>query len=96
MPPVNQTANGGNFVDIGNAGLAGGLAGGKAITNAWGTFELGGSMEISVVLADNKSGITGSWMFSAWPYAVWSPASSGHTGPGGALSLPLGVGYRFY
>lgn len=63
-----------------------------ATADAFAGFEIGGSFEISIVLVDNPQhdGTSGSFMFSAWPAALWAP------GHGAALWLPVGIGYRFY
>jgi hypothetical protein len=79
-------------VDIPVRDLAGGFNTGSATAGAFGGFEVGGSIEISVVLVDNPTNDAGSGalLFSAWPTGVWSPTG------GGAVMLPVGIGYRFY
>jgi hypothetical protein len=79
-------------VDIPVSQLAGGFDTGDKQAGAFGGFEVGGTVEISVVLVDNATdgGDSGSFMFSAWPTGVWSPTG------GGAVMLPVGIGYRFY
>lgn len=59
---------------------------------AFGGFEVGGSVEVSLILVDNPQhdGSGGSLMLSAWPMGLWSP------GHGAVVSLPIGFGYRFY
>ena len=59
---------------------------------AFGGFEVGGSFEVSIILADNPQhdGSGGALMLSAWPMGLWSP------GNGAVVSLPVGLGYRFY
>lgn len=59
---------------------------------AFGGFEVGGSFEVSIILADNPQhdGSGGALMLSAWPMGLWSP------GNGAVVSLPIGLGYRFY
>jgi hypothetical protein len=59
---------------------------------AFGGFEVGGSFEVSIVLVDNPQhdGSGGALMLSAWPLGMWSP------GNGAVISVPVGLGYRFY
>jgi hypothetical protein len=58
----------------------------------FGGFEVGGSFEVSIVLVDNPQhdGSGGALMLSAWPLGMWSP------GNGAVISVPVGLGYRFY
>jgi hypothetical protein len=96
VPESFQTFNPNGDVVIAPDKLAGGLAGSATdktkplqVAPDFGVVEVGGSVEVSIVLKDNKSGTTGSLMLSGWPYAVWSPG-------GVAFGLPIGLGYRFY
>jgi hypothetical protein len=79
-------------VDIPVRDLAGGFNTGDKTAGAFGGFEVGGSIELSVVLVDNPTNdaSSGALLFSAWPTGVWSPTG------GGAVMLPVGLGYRFY
>jgi hypothetical protein len=65
---------------------------GGATAAAFGGFEVGGSFEVSIVLVDNPQhdGSGGALMLSAWPLGMWSP------GNGAIISVPVGLGYRFY
>lgn len=91
VPEEFQTANGGDQVDIPARNLTGGLAGGDKTADASGELELGGSLEVSFVLADMPTGTaSGSLLLSAYPTALWSP------GHGVVFAVPVGIGYRFY
>ena len=89
VPSDLQEANKGDQVDIKASELAGGLEDGKGTAPDFGRLEVGGVLEVSFVLADVKSGITGSLMASAWPSALWSQG-------GVVFNVPLGLSYRFY
>jgi len=82
----------GSDIDIPVENLAGGFSTGDQPAGAFGGFEVGGSVEISIELVDNPTNGAGSGalMLSAWPGGTWSPAS------GGTVFLPIGFGYRFY
>ncbi|NUO48627.1 MAG: hypothetical protein HOV80_07195 [Polyangiaceae bacterium] len=79
-------------VDIPVSQLAGGFNTGDKQAGAFGGFEVGATVELSVVLIDNPTndGLSGSFLFSAWPTGVWSPTG------GGAIMLPIGIGYRWH
>lgn len=90
VPVDLQTANGNSDqVGISVKDLAGGLSGGGKIAPATGRLEIGGSLEVSYVLADAPTGITGSLMLSAWPTALWSQG-------GVVFAVPIGLSYRFH
>lgn len=98
VPADLQSANNSSDqVGIAQKSLAGGLngsgktcvKGGKCTATASGRVEVGGAIEVSYVLADNQSGITGSLMLSAWPTALYSQG-------GVVFAVPLGLSYRFY
>lgn len=65
---------------------------GAAAAGAFAGFAVGLTVELSIVLVDNPTndGGSGSLLLSAWPTGLWAP------GHGGAVALPLGLGYRFY
>ncbi len=65
---------------------------GQAAAGAFAGFEVGASVEISILLADNPTDDAGSGalFLSAWPTGMWAP------GHGGIIALPVGLGYRFY
>lgn len=65
---------------------------GTAAAGAFAGFSVGLGLEISLVLVDNPTNDagSGSLLFSAWPTGIWAP------GHGGAIALPVGLGYRFY
>lgn len=93
VPEGNRPDNGDESeVDIPVRDLAGGFNTGDKTAGAFGGFEVGGSIELSVVLVDNPTNdaSSGALLFSAWPTGVWSPTG------GGAVMLPVGIGYRFY
>ena len=90
VPADLQSANGStDQVGISVKNLAGGLAGGGKIAPATGRLEIGGALEVSYVLADAPTGITGSLMLSAWPSALWSQG-------GVVFAVPVGLSYRFH
>lgn len=85
-----------NQVDIPVEDLAGGgetpFALGGAVAPSFAGFEVGGSVELSIVLVDNPTNdaASGALLLSAWPTGMWAPDH------GGVLMLPVGLGYRFY
>ncbi len=93
IPDELEDANGASEVGIPKADLASGLD----AADAQGTVEpglmMGGSVEISMNLADWKpvDALAGSFMLSAWPGLMVDL-----DGGGTALVVPLGLGYRFY
>lgn len=98
IPEGNRADNDGDSqVDIPVEQLAGRsgelpFSEGGATAGAFSGIEVGGSFEVSIVLIDNPSadGSSGALTLSAWPTGLWAPQH------GAAVSLPIGLGYRFY
>jgi len=89
VPEELEAQNGGSEVEIQKNTLRGGLAEGTVEPG----LMLGGAIEISYNLTDWKPAdfMAGSLMLSAWPgFAV------GVEGNGFNISVPVGIGYRFY
>jgi hypothetical protein len=98
IPDAYETDNDSSTIDIPVEELAGRGTNGEpfaatgSAAAAFGGFEVGGSFEVSIVLIDNPQhdGSGGALMLSAWPLGMWSP------GNGAVISVPVGIGYRFY
>lgn len=93
IPDDLEEANGATEIAIPKEDLASGLDAAEAQGTVEPGFMLGGSLEISIVLADWKpiDALAGSFMLSAWPALM-----VGLDGGGTNLAIPLGIGYRFY
>jgi hypothetical protein len=93
IPDDLEEANGASEIAIPKEDLASGLNEAEAQGTVEPGLMIGGTLEISVVIADWKpiDALAGSFMLSAWPGLM-----VGLDGGGTNLVLPVGIGYRFY
>lgn len=93
IPDELEEANGAAEIAIPKADLASGLDAPEAKGTVEPGLMMGGSIEISINLADWKpvDALAGSFMVSAWPGLMVDL-----DGGGTSLVIPLGLGYRFY